>query len=158
MRKMGYTHSFVAIDNDPDASSIAQYWINRCELNDYIRLLKKNSVDPELPARVLHEFDEDSIRMVFINSSNGYEQTLQELSLWYPHLAKNGIILMHNANDFASQYDATKKGGVSRALKEWSYKSKANYFVLNNSIEKDKSYESSDLTYKDLGGMSIIQK
>jgi predicted O-methyltransferase YrrM len=158
MKRMDFQHSFITIDKDAETSAVAQYWINKSELNDHVTLIHSNSTNINLPKKISEEFDNQAIQLLFISCSSQYEQTLEELDFWYAHVADKGFIILHNATAFAARYDQTKEGGISRALSEWSLRTGSSYFVINDSIEQDKLYNSSNLVYKDLGGLAIIQK
>ena len=158
MKKMSFANSFVTIDNDPALCSVAQHWVNKSELNNYVKILKSDSTHIDLPKNIRQEFDNEPINLLFINCSSQYRKTLEELDFWYEHIADRGFIIIHNANNVATKYDTTNEGGINRALYEWSLKTGRKYFVINDSLDQGSNYHPLDLVYRDLGGFAIIQK
>lgn len=64
------------------------------------------------------------------------------------------MIVMHDASQFATTYDAA--GGVLRALKEWSAKNGVPYFAINERVT-GKPGEPRPV-YRDGCGLGLIQR
>ena len=158
MRQMGFKKSIFTVDIDPVVSERTQYWVNRANLQEYVKVVVSNSSAPNLPADARTYFNSD-LNFVFIDSSHQYAHTLEELDLWYPSLTDHGLIALHDVSEFASQYDATLKGGVSKAIKEWSQTRNIPVFILNGKVGAPGHKAGfHDLTYKDGCGLGLIQK
>jgi hypothetical protein len=93
--------------------------------------------------------------MVIIDSSHQYAHTLQELDLWYGALPLGGLIVMHDVSRYAQSFDSTAKGGVRKAILEWSEKRNVPALLLNSFVT-DESPDS--LVYRDGCGLALIQK
>lgn len=157
LRKMGGKNSFVTIDIDPAVSNTTQKWVDRAGLQDYVKVITSDSSSPELPAIAKNYFNGD-ISLIFIDSSHAYQHTKDELDLWYPHLKKLGLILLHDVSGLATTFDYTNLGGVQKALYEWADKNSAKYFMLNGSVPATFSGGAEQLAYLDTCGLGFIQK
>ena len=94
--------------------------------------------------------------LIFIDSSHEYASTLAELDLWYPALAPGGFIVLHDSSEFAAGFDASKQGGVHRALREWRQAHpEAEVFSMNQNV---RAQETSGIIYKDFCGAGLVQK
>ena len=94
--------------------------------------------------------------LIFIDSSHEYAGTLAELDLWYPELAPGGFIVLHDSSEFAASFDATKQGGVRRALHEWRQAHpEAETFSMNHNV---RAQETPGMIYQDFCGAGLIQK
>jgi predicted O-methyltransferase YrrM len=154
-RKMGFKNSVFTVDIDKGVSDKTQYWVDRAGLQDYVKVVVSNSSDNSLPQQARNYFKDD-INFIFIDSSHQYAHTLEELDLWYKNLILQGIIVLHDVSQFASQYDYTKAGGVNKAIKEWSKSNNIPVFLLNETVTP--SYGLHQVTYKDGCGLGLIQK
>ena len=87
-------------------------------LQDYVEILVSDSAD--LAAAVsARKFFLAPPNLVFIDSSHGYRHTVEELKLWYHEVRRGGLVLLHDASEFAARFDPDREGGVGRALQEW---------------------------------------
>ena len=145
----------VSIDLDPEVTAYTQKWVDRAGLSPRITLLCGDSSDPGLAEEAITELG-DGPDLIFLDSSHAYEHTLNELDLWYPLLRPGGLILLHDVSEFATEFDATKQGGVRRALDEWGPRSGAEVISINRTVTD--SHSNRDLTYEDGCGLGIIQK
>jgi predicted O-methyltransferase YrrM len=158
MRQMKLKKSIFTVDIDPVASEKTQYWINRANLQEYVKVVVANSSAPHLPQEAKTYFNNE-INFVFIDSSHQYAHTLEELDLWYTHVMDHGLIALLSVSEFASQYDSTQSGGASRAIKEWSQIRNVPVFMLNGKVGAPGHKAGfQDLAYKDGGGLGLIQK
>ncbi len=108
-----------SIDIDKKMIEFSQKFIYKSELQNIVRLFGGDSSSPDIANSVL-SFLGGEPDMIFIDSAHEYEHTIKELNLWYPLLANYGIILLHDTSEIAQNYDPTKKGGVHKALIDWS--------------------------------------
>lgn len=157
LRKMGLKRSFCTIDIDPKVSNTTQEWVDKAGLQDYVKVLTGDSASPEFP-RVVRDYFQGEVNMVFIDSSHAYQHTLTELDLWYPVLKPLGIILMHDVSKYAMSFDYAKLGGVQKAVTEWAEKNKVQYFLLNGSLPQDYGEGVNGIVYGDICGIGIMQK
>lgn len=154
LRKMNSKNSFITIDIDKTACDVTQKWVDKAKLTEYVRIENGDSADSKFPI-LTKDFFSDGPKLIFIDSSHQYEHTLMELDLWYESLQKGGIIILHDSSDFASSYDFTGKGGVTKAYEEWvSNKQDVHYINLNKTAYMDLS----KYIYLDACGLGIIQK
>jgi len=155
LRKMGLKNSFVTIDINREANKFTNKYVEKAELTEYIKVITSNSIEPTLP-KYCEDYIDGKPQIIIIDSSHQYKHTLQELKLWYDYLSTNGFIFLHDTSKKAIEYDATKEGGVKKALNEWSEEFKVNYININKLTEIDA--KAADLTYFDGCGLGIIQK
>jgi predicted O-methyltransferase YrrM len=159
MRQMKLKKSIFTVDIDPVASEKTQYWINRANLQEYVKIVVANSSSPYLPQEARNYFNNNEISFVFIDSSHQYTHTLEELNLWYDNIMDHGLIALLSISEFAAQYDATQSGGASRAIKEWSQTRNIPVFMLNGKVgAAGHKAGFQDLAFKDGGGLGLIQK
>lgn len=155
LRHMDKKNSLVTIDIDEVANNFTKKYIKKSSLEDYVKVITADSSDPSLPEECI-EYLKGNPQIVLIDSSHQYEHTLRELNLWYNHLMPNALIFMHDTSIKAKEYDSTGKGGVSRALSEWTIKNDDNRININKSITIEATKD--DLIYLDGCGVGIIQK
>jgi len=65
--------------------------IHALNVDDIITPIVKTSVDAE------KEWDMP-IELLFIDGAHEYDLVKQDFELWYPHVIKNGMVLMHDTN------------------------------------------------------------
>ena len=147
--------ALVSIDLDPEVTEFTRQWVERADLESRVTLLCGDSSDPELAEQATGTLGGNP-ELIFLDSSHAYEHTLRELDLWYPLLEPGGLILLHDVSEFATEFDATRQGGVRRALDEWGPQSGGEIISINRSV--DSSHTNSDLTYEDGCGLGIVQK
>ena len=155
LRKMGIKNSFVTIDINEESNIFTKRYVEKAELTEYINIVTSDSASATLPKYCIN-YIKGKPQIIIIDSSHQYEHTIRELELWYNHLEKNGIIFLHDTSTKAAAYDATGKGGVIKALTEWSSKNNINYVNINKLTER--FTPANDLTYLDGCGLGIIQK
>jgi predicted O-methyltransferase YrrM len=106
------------VDPDPTAQELARGWVGRAELTETVSFVEGHSTAPEVDheLRGIGPFD-----LVYLDSSHTYEGTLKELDLVFesPWLRADGLLVLHDASNFASRWDPTAQGGVRRALDVW---------------------------------------
>ncbi len=153
LREMNIKNAFITIDIDKKISEYTLSWIKKAGLEDYCKVICDDSANKEL-LEITNENFQDKPQLIFIDSSHTYNHTLKELDLWYKELKEGGFIFLHDASDFASTFDSSKKGGVTKALGEWTKKNKSNSISLNKIAPLNLSVA----IYKDGCGLGIIQK
>lgn len=155
MRRMGFERSVFSIDIDKKASDYTQSWIQKADLGPYVKVFVSDSAAPSAVAGA-RSYLGSRPSMVFVDSSHGYQHTLRELDVWYPELRPGGLMLLHDASQFAAQFDPSHSGGVRRALAEWLPQSGASSLLMNSDASIGVSADS--LVYGDPCGLGIIQK
>lgn len=155
LRRMNAAHGLFTIDLDPEMCALANRWIARAGLQDFVEVVKLNSLDPDAPATA-QKYLCAPPELVIIDSSHEYASTLRELDLWYPALAAGGLIVLHDVSRFAAEFDVTGAGGVRRAFDEWrKMHPQAETFCLAG----EASFMESSLSfYKDACGLGLIHK
>ena len=133
----------------------ARGWLERAGLSSFVRVEFRSSVDLSSTA-LAREYLGAAPELIFIDSSHEYANTLAELDLWYPALAPGGFIVLHDSSEFAAGFDASKQGGVHRALREWRRAHpEAEVFSMNQNV---RAQETSGIIYKDFCGAGLVQK
>lgn len=155
LRSMGAAHKLISFDIDPQATEYTASWIKKAGLEDQVRLVVSNSAAQEAPD-VAQEYLGGAPELVFLDSSHAYSHTIEELDLWYGRLTPGGMILLHDASDFAAQYDGANNGGVGKAARDWASKTGAPYLALNGSVTGREG--ESRPVYRDGCGLGIIQR
>ena len=113
------TGHLVTVDPDQSGHELAGIWADRASLSDRIRFVEGYSTDERTALAVA---DAGPFDLIYLDSSHAYDETRRELNLilspqgW---LAPHGLLVAHDASDFARQYDVANAGGVRRALDEW---------------------------------------
>lgn len=155
VRRMNRRHGVFSVDIDREATDYTRAWISRANLDDYVELLVGDSADPTAPdhARAYFGADPD---VVFVDSSHQYRHTLSELDLWFHQVRPGGLILLHDASAFATQFDPRGEGGVQRALSEWLTRNQVPAILLNEGAGRGVDGES--LVYGDPCGLGIVQR
>jgi predicted O-methyltransferase YrrM len=157
LKRMGIKNAFVSIDNDQEVTDFTQKWIDRANLQEYVKLLVGDSASPHFIDEVNNLFH-GAAKLVFIDSSHQYDHTIRELELWYPNLEPQGLIALHDVSGFAIKYDKSEKGGVNKAIEDWSRKWGTQNFLLNGSVPGDSANPLDSVTYQDVNGLGLIQK
>lgn len=157
LKKMG-GRQLLSIDINPKATKFTQKWIETAGLNDYVTLLTLNSTS----VNTIHKAGEVLVtrpKMIFVDSSHQYENTLLELDYYYTILKPGGLIFLHDVSVFARKFDKTEKGGVNKAMLEWATREPglgSENIMLNRWIE-GQPWEQ-PLVVWDGCGLGIIQK
>lgn len=159
LKKMGHKNGLLSFDIDANVTKYANEWIKKAGLSDYVSLVVNDSAHQSNPT-LSKEYLGGKPQLVFIDSSHQYEHTLKELDLWYNELEYGGFLILHDVSTIAQDYDTTKKGGVKRAIDEWSAKNKVAIIKIFPRIlqNEKRSKDESDLTWLDPCGVAIIQK
>ncbi|MCC7035351.1 MAG: class I SAM-dependent methyltransferase [Acidobacteria bacterium] len=155
MRRMSRRRGVFSIDIDAEATDFTRAWIARAHLEDYVQLMVCDSADPEAP-RQAHRYFGAEPDLVFVDSSHQYRQTLSELDLWYGQLRPGGLLLLHDASAFATQFDPRGEGGVQRALSEWLKRAPVPAILLNEGARPGVAGDT--LVYGDPCGLGIVQR
>jgi predicted O-methyltransferase YrrM len=154
LRHMGAPHGLISYDIDPGITDYTADFVKRAGLEDYVRLVVRDSAASENLAEASAYLGGDP-QLIFIDSSHQYEHTLRELDLWYPHLKPGGIIAMHDVSEFAHTFDGTGAGGVFRAVAEWLLSNPVPALMLNRG---NWGIPFEELCYTDGCGLGLIQK
>lgn len=152
-RRMQVEHALYSIDIHAETTDFARKYLGLADLEKCVHLEVSDSADPSLTGKARRYLGGDP-EMIVVDSSHRYEHTLMELDLWFPCLAPTGIILMHDSSAFAQQFDASGKGGVKRALREWALEHESEVSCINLGSSKPDLLKA----YKDGCGIAIIQK
>jgi predicted O-methyltransferase YrrM len=155
MRHMGRTNAVFSVDISEEASAYTRGWVARTGLDEQVRIHVSDSAAPEVAAAA-SAYLSGQPDVVFIDSSHGYAHTLKELDLWYGEVRPGGLILMHDASEFAAQFDPDRAGGVPRALDEWVGRHGVRAMLLNADAKPGIPGEA--LVYGDPCGLGLIQK
>ncbi|MBA2742715.1 MAG: class I SAM-dependent methyltransferase [Chthoniobacterales bacterium] len=130
-------------------------WLERAGLTEYVHIEHRSSLD-DAAAIVTRDYLGGSPELVFVDSSHEYGNTFAELESWYPELAPGGLMVLHDASEFAASFDVTQQGGVRRALREWrDLHPGVETFSLNHDVRE---LASPGMVYKDFCGAALIQK
>jgi predicted O-methyltransferase YrrM len=108
----------VTVEPDVVALGIARKFVDDAGLADSVQFIEGFSTDDPVHARLRREGPFD---LVYLDSSHAYAATLVELELIFDGawLAKDGLLILHDAARMAAAFDPTGEGGVPRALDEW---------------------------------------
>jgi len=151
MKKMGHSHSFASIDITPAHCQFTKKWVNQANLSEFVKIYEGSSHDPHMVSKVLANLKQNP-KLIIIDSSHQYQQTLNELNSWFEYLQPGGFFILHDSSIFASKFDNTGQGGVHKAFSEW-VKNKENISSININSGKLDNY-----IYLDDTGIGIIQK
>ena len=154
LRMMNKKHSIYSIDIDEKVTAYSQKWIDKADLNDFVKLNVNNSAALSEPSSA-ELYLRGKPQLVFIDSSHQYRHTLEELDLWYPSIVKGGFLALHDTSEFARAYDNTKSGGVASAVKEWAEKNNVRALNINGFVTGGSP---GDFPYLDGCGLTLIQK
>jgi predicted O-methyltransferase YrrM len=155
MRRMNFARSVFSIDISPEASEYTRGWVARAALQDYVEILVSDSADPAAALAARHFFLGPP-NLVFIDSSHGYQHTVEELKLWYHEVRPGGVVILHDASEFAAGFDPREEGGVARALREWLRDASVPGVLLN--ADAPPAVPGDRLVYGDPCGLAILQK
>ncbi len=155
LRRMQARRGLFTLDINPELCAMTERWLARAGLSDYVTVSLGNSLDQNSLTAARAHFSAD-FEMILLDSSHEYQATVAELDLWYPALAKGGLILLHDVSEFAANFDVTAGGGVRRALAEWRQKNpEAEAMSLNG---ESRTMALPRPPYKDACGVGIIHK
>ena len=155
LRRMNATCALFTLDNDPNACSTSERWLDRARLDPFVRIAEMDSTSSSAPTSAT-QYLGGAPSLIIVDSSHQYGATLAELNLWYPALAPGGLIILHDASRFAEDFDTTKKGGVRQAFQDWRRANpKVEAFLLNG---ESRTMEGTRPLYKDACGLGILHK
>ena len=124
----------VTVEPDESANDIARGLARKAELEN-ITFVSGYSTEERTIAELkrLGPFD-----FVYLDSSHAYGETLRELDIIFdsrqPLLSREGLLVLHDAAESAAEFDPTGKGGVRRALEEWSSGRGERFVVLEQPL------------------------
>jgi len=138
-------------DIDAEMAEYSREWIQRSELDDYVASAWCNSTRQA----ALHEarvWLGGNPELVIVDSSHQYQQTLDEIDVWWNHLMPGGLMVFHDSSNVAREYDTTGEGGVGQAFGEWAFDpdDQENAISLN--------YTGAEDVFKDPCGLALVQK
>lgn len=155
LRRMDARQGLFTLDYDPAIVAITERWLRRAGLETFVRNAELLSTNPAALEEAV-DYLGDPPALIILDTSHQYRATFDELSLWYPLLAPGGLILLHDASQFAVQFDTTGEGGVRRAFNEWrAAHPEAEALLLNGNSH---TMEGRRPLYKDACGLGILHK
>lgn len=147
----------VSVDINQRATNFTQSWLEIAGLSHIVTLITGDSTNQMVWPEIVRTLVKKP-KMIFIDSSHEYENTLIELQAYYQLLEPGGLMFLHDVSNFASRYDRTGKGGPGRALAEWRTKEtgSAETAMINGSIYGTPSEK--PLVIGDGCGLGIVHK
>jgi cephalosporin hydroxylase len=143
------------LDLDPAMCEISRRWIRRAELEDFVEIAERSSLDAGATSAARNYLGAEP-ELIILDSSHEYQSTLAELDLWYGALAPGGLLVLHDVSRFAAEFDVTREGGVRRAFAEWrKVHPDVETFSLNGEA---RSMDLPRPPYKDACGVGLIHK
>ena len=156
LRAMGARPGLFTVDIDASACEHTRRWLGHAGLGDHVVVRQGDSADPSMTEDAIAALSGPP-ELVLVDSSHAYAHTLVELDLWTERLPVGGIVLLHDASEFATAFDPTAQGGVRRAIAEWLPDHPAfNGLTLNGHVEP--AADGDALVYKDACGLGILQR
>ncbi|MDQ2918326.1 MAG: class I SAM-dependent methyltransferase, partial [Verrucomicrobiota bacterium] len=104
LRRMNARHGLFTIEIDSELLAVARKWIARAELEDFVELAERDSLDPET-ASAAKDYLGGAPELIILDSSHEYSATLHELDLCYGSLAYGGMLVVHDVSRFAQGFD-----------------------------------------------------
>ncbi len=155
LRQMGARRGLFSLEIDEFLCGYSRGWLDRADLLEFVQVEHRSSLDPASTGLATAYLGR-APQLVLVDSSHEYEATMRELEAWYPALAPGGLMVLHDTSRFAADFDVTKKGGVSAALREWRGKHpQLEAFSLNADVH---AMEPPPSVYQDACGAGLIQK
>jgi predicted O-methyltransferase YrrM len=111
--------TLVTVDPDTSAHELAASWLASAGLRDRVTMLNGYSTDSTVNTGLQPYLPFD---LVYLDSSHAYQATLEELDRIFESgkwLSEHGLLLLHDAAEYAACWDPSGAGGVGRALNEW---------------------------------------
>ncbi|HTD86362.1 MAG TPA: class I SAM-dependent methyltransferase, partial [Candidatus Binatia bacterium] len=155
LRRMHVRRGLFTLDYDPAVVAITKSWLNRAGLEPFVQnaeILSTSRGALDEAVKYLGGLPQ----LIILDTSHEYQATLDEHNLWYPLLAPGGLFLLHDASQFAMQFDATGEGGVHRAFHEWRAANPAVEAIMLNG--ESHTMEGTRPLYKDACGLAILHK
>ncbi|MBA3274002.1 MAG: class I SAM-dependent methyltransferase, partial [Chthoniobacterales bacterium] len=155
LRRMNAARGLFTLDIDPQMCGVAQHWVDRAELSEFVNVAEGDSCDAR-SVDAARDYLGAAPDLVILDSSHEYRATLVELDLWYAALATGGLLIVHDVSRFAQSFDVTGEGGVRRGFDEWRLANRdAETFLLNGEA---RSMDLPRPLYKDACGLGLIHK
>jgi len=157
LRAMGGDRKLISIDIDPKATAFTQEWIDKAGLGGHVDLMLEDSADSRALRDSTANFNGMGAQLIVLDSSHQYEHTMRELDLWVPAMASQAIMFLHDTSTYAKGFDSTGKGGVQKALDDWT-KGRKDVAVMNLNRRVGEDGVPGGLTYLDGCGLGVLQK
>jgi len=93
--------------------------VKAADLTSYVEIIPHFSYDPECQARLRQEAP---FEIIYIDAMHYYDDALFDITLCAELLAPNGMMFLHDTGVYSPEMDQTGKGGVRRALNDFSKK------------------------------------
>lgn len=116
LERMGKRNAIFSIDINPKSTEFVDDWLKVAGVSHMVQLKTASGDDPRNIEDVNIVFDNKRPQLVFIDSSHSYLPTYKEMRMWYEHLEPGGLMILHDAGEFAVQYDKTGGQGVLQAV------------------------------------------
>jgi predicted O-methyltransferase YrrM len=156
LRAMRATPGLISFDISQEFTSFSEQWVARAGLTEYVKLVVADSASEKAYATAKLFLNGDP-ELILVDSSHQYTHTLAELDLWAAQMKVHSIMLLHDTSQFASNYDSTGAGGVSRAIQEWlPAHPEFGYINLNRHVQLGAN--ANNIVYKDGCGLGILQR
>jgi predicted O-methyltransferase YrrM len=156
LRSMGARPGLVTIDLDPEATDFTREWVRRARLQEFVHVEQGDSAAAASADRA-QEILGGAPELILVDSAHVHRHTIAELELWTPRVPAGGIMLFHDASEFAAGYDAHGEGGVRRAVVEWlDGHPEMTGMLLNGDVRE--GADANRLAYKDGAGLAILQR
>jgi predicted O-methyltransferase YrrM len=88
-------------------------YIRSANLMDYVDVIKGFSNEAEVYKKLI---DHQSFELIFLDACHDYQVVLDEITQYRDLLCDNGIMVLHDTSLHGQSFDATKQGGVRKAL------------------------------------------
>lgn len=154
LQRMGKNNALITFDINQTASDFAEKYVKKAGLQDVVavRTIKKYNKGDHTGMAL--GYLGSAPKMIFIDSSHNYQETLDELYLWAKVLRSGGVFVLHDVSKFATRYDSTGSGGVHRAITEWIKEHHDTAILINQHIVGN---DNDILTMQDGCGLGIMQ-
>lgn len=156
LKRMNVKHGLMTVDISVEMNEFTEKYIVEAGLSDRVTVCTSDSASPDTVRQAQAWLGGDP-QLIIIDSSHQYAHTLRELDLWFPALARGGLMVLHDCAEFATQFDPTGEGGVQRALKEWTM-GRESEFVHLTLGHRPPGTGADNQAYKDPCGLGLLQK
>lgn len=155
LRRIRAEQGLISFEIGESLCAYTRAWVERAGLLEYVHIEHRSSLDHSA-TKVARDYLGGNPELVFIDSSHEYRSTLAELESWYSEVAPGGLMVLHDASEFAASFDATQEGGVRRAFHEWrDLHPGVETFSVNHDV---RAIASPGMIYQDFCGAALIQK
>jgi len=114
------------VDPDTRMVEIAKKYVSQAGLEDHAEFLIGKSLDPEI-IELLHKYG--PFDLLFVDSLHNYSNTIKEMRSLTYFVRDGGLIICHDSGIRAQNFDTEKRGGVRRALLEFTSDKKEFLFL-----------------------------